>query len=104
MPIRHYAVVNRHFHSQYCCQTEVGTHFQAACGARHVWSACRDDLKEEMQRKLGQIATLGRDLAEAKNVATALQKQLQVCGNLFAISKMLSTRLEHCAALLDDVP
>jgi len=65
---------------------------------------CRDGLKEEMQRKLSQIDTLGRELAEAKNVSTALQKQLQVCGNPFAISKMLSTRPEHCAALLGDVP
>ena len=104
MPIRHDAVVSRHSLSQYCCQTEVGTHSQAACGARLVWSACRDALKEEIHRKLGQIATLGRDLAEAKNESTALQKQLQVCGNPFAISKMLSTRPEHCAALLGDVP
>lgn len=65
-----------------------------------MWSACRDALKEEMQRKLGQIATLGRDLAEAKNESTALQKQLQVCGNLFAIRELLFTCPEHCAALL----
>ncbi len=69
-----------------------------------MWSACRDDLKEEMQRKLGQIATLERELAKATNVATALEMQLQVCGKLFAISKMLSTCPEHCAALLGDVP
>ena len=69
-----------------------------------MWNAYRDDLKEEMQRKLGQIATLGRDLAEARNMVTALQKQLQVCGNLFAISNMLPARPEHCATLFGDVP
>ena len=74
-----------------------------------MWSACRDDLKDEVQRKLGQNATLERDLAEAIIESAGLQKQLhqlelQVCGNLFAVSKTCSRHPEGCAALLGDLP
>ena len=87
----------------------MGTHLQAACGACLVWNACRDALKDEVQRKLGQSATQGRELTEAKIESAALQKQLhqlelQVCGNLFAVSKTCSRHPEGCAALLGDLP
>lgn len=110
MPITHDVLDNRRSQIyKSAAQAEVCKCLCAACAVFLMWSACRDDLKAEMQCQLGQSASLGRELADARNESTALQKQLhqlqlQVCGNLFAISKTFSKRLEHCAALLGDVP